>query len=385
MPTFEKSMHAETSTTDGLNPGNGGTAFSASAELGSRTDLQNSSPNRALPKSAAPESQKPGGEKTEQAKGSQPEGSLQSKVQDLMTQYRNGAISQGELVRQLKMVNNVLAHNMVKEAKQALGGSMALATSPEHQSQLPQSKSLLDDSATNVKAAGVEETGPPPPKNDESSYGSFGQDGVLSTEHEKQQEEQKQQQQDADQQMLDGVNADRESNEQVQAQRINQVVEQNARAAQDKQRQMQEQQKEQDSQTKDVAGQRGSIGEFLRTASKASAQKQRYLQRTKSRASVGNIPRLDAEVGTGNEPKGQSLLQGTRDSKNGRGESERVEFDEEFANGAVIEEDEVVYDEGSAATEEHSPTAAEPSEQEQESPTEQPLPDWFKPINEVKW
>lgn len=385
MPTVEKSTHTETSTTDGLSSEKGSTAFSTSAEVGSRTDLQNSSPNRALPKSAAPDSQKPGAEKTAQAKGSQPEGSLQSKVQDLMTQYRNGAISQGELVRQLKMVNNVLAHNMVKEAKQALGGSMALATSPEHQSQLPQSKSLLDDSATNVKAAGVEETGPPPPKNDESSYGSFGQDGVLSTEHEKQQEEQKQQQQESDQQMLDGVNADRESNEQVQAQRINQVVEQNARAAQDKQRQMQEQQKEQDSQTKDVAGQRGSIGEFLRTASKASAQKQRYLQRTKSRASVGNIPKLDPEVGTGNEPKGQSLLQGTRDSKNGREEFEGVEFDEEFSDGAVIEEDEVVYDEGSAAAEQQSPPAAEPEAQEQESSAEQPLPDWFKPIDGVKW
>lgn len=385
MPTVEKSTHSETGTTDGLTSGKSSTAFSTSVEVGSRTDLQNSSPNRALPKSTSPDSHKPGGEKTEQAKGSQPEGSLQSKVQDLMTQYRNGAISQGELVRQLKMVNNVLAHNMVKEAKQALGGSMALATSPEHQSQLPQSKSLLDDSATNVKAAGVEETGPPPPKNDESSYGSFGQDGVLSTEHEKQQEEQKQQQQESDQQMLDGIIADRESNEQVQVQRINQVVEQNARAAQDKQRQMQEQQKEQESQTKDVAGQRGSIGEFLRTASKASAQKQRYLQRTKSRASVGNIPRLDTEVGTGNEPKGQSLLQGTRDSKNGRSPFEGVEYDEELSDTPLIEEDEAVDLEETIPTEEQSPATNDSAVQESQSTSEQPLPDWFKPIDEVKW
>jgi hypothetical protein len=370
MPTVEKSTNTETSTPDGLNPGKGGVAFSAPAEVGSRTDLQNSSPNRAMPKGASPDSQRPSGEKTDQTKGSQPEGSLQSKVQDLMTKYLNGAISQGELVRQLKMVNNVLAHNMVKEAKQALGGSAALATSPEHQSQLPQSRSLLDDSATNVKAAGIEETGPPPPENDESAYGSFGQDGVLSTEHEKQKDEQQQQQQESDQQMLDGVIADREVNEQVQVQRINQVVEQNARAAQDKQRQMQEQQKEQDAQTKDVAGQRGQIGEFMRTASKASAQKQKYLQRSKSRASVGNIPRIDTELSNGNQPKGQSLLQGTRDSSKGQGEIE-----EELAEVEVeveVEADLVVEEEAEKLVEE---PAAE----------EQSLPEWFKPIDDVKW
>jgi hypothetical protein len=370
MPTVEKSTNTETSTPDGLNPGKGGVAFSAHAEVGSRTDLQNSSPNRAMPKGASPDSQRPSGEKTDQTKGSQPEGSLQSKVQDLMTKYLNGAISQGELVRQLKMVNNVLAHNMVKEAKQALGGSAALATSPEHQSQLPQSRSLLDDSATNVKAAGIEETGPPPPENDESAYGSFGQDGVLSTEHEKQKDEQQQQQQESDQQMLDGVIADREVNEQVQVQRINQVVEQNARAAQDKQRQMQEQQKEQDAQTKDVAGQRGQIGEFMRTASKASAQKQKYLQRSKSRASVGNIPRIDTELSNGNQPKGQSLLQGTRDSSKGQGEIE-----EELAEVEVeveVEADLVVEEEAEKLVEE---PAAE----------EQSLPEWFKPIDDVKW
>jgi len=370
MPTVEKSTNTETSTPDGLNPGKGGVAFSAHAEVGSRTDLQNSSPNRAMPKGASPDSQRPSGEKTEQAKGSQPEGSLQSKVQDLMSKYMNGAISQGELVRQLKMVNNVLAHNMVKEAKQALGGSMALATSPEHQSQLPQSRSLLDDSATNVKAAGIEETGPPPPENDESSYGSFGQDGVLSTEHEKQKDEQQQQQQESDQQMLDGVIADREVNEQVQVQRINQVVEQNARAAQDKQRQMQEQQKEQDAQTKDVAGQRGQIGEFMRTASKASAQKQKYLQRSKSRASVGNIPRIDTELSNGNQPKGQSLLQGTRDSSKGQGEIEEelaeVEVEAEAEADLVVEE-------------EAEQLIQEPAAEEQS------LPEWFKPIDDVKW
>jgi hypothetical protein len=370
MPTVEKSSNTETSTPDGLNPGKGGVAFSAHAEVGSRTDLQNSSPNRAMPKGASPDPQRPSGEKTDQAKGSQPEGSLQSKVHDLMTKYLNGAISQGELVRQLKMVNNVLAHNMVKEAKQALGGSAALATSPEHQSQLPQSRSLLDDSATNVKAAGIEETGPPPPENDESAYGSFGQDGVLSTEHEKQKDEQQQQQQESDQQMLDGLIADREVNEQVQVQRINQVVEQNARAAQDKQRQMQEQQKEQDAQTKDVAGQRGQIGEFMRTSSKASAQKQKYLQRSKSRASVGNIPRIDTELSNGNQPQGQSLLQGSRDSSKGQGEIE-----EELAEAEVeaeVEADVVVEEEAEHLIEE--PAAEEHS-----------LPEWFKPIDDVKW
>jgi hypothetical protein len=336
------------------------------------------------------------GEQTSALKGQNT--NLQSKVQDLMSQYANGTISQGELVRQLKMVNNVLAHNMVKEAKQALGGSTALATSPEHQSQLPQSRSLLEDNATNVKAAGVEETGPPPPEKAESAYGAMGQDGALSTEHEKQQEEQRQQKQEADQQMLEGIIADRETNEQAQIQRTNQIVEQNARAAQDKQRQMQEQQKQQEAQTQEITGQRGQIGEFLRTASKASAQKQKYLQRTKSRTSVGVIPRLDKELSLGPHQQ-QSVSHSSRDSKK-RSDGQEEDFLEMLGDGIAFEDSpEGARDSSSSinpgddrqrdnAREDTFP-GTEPtsavSGQTKHPPEPQPLPDWFKPLGDTKW
>lgn len=228
---------------------------------------------------------------------------------------------------------------------------MALATSPEHQSQLPQSRSLLEDSATNVKAAGVEETGPPPPEKADSAYGAMGNEGALSTEHDKQQEEQRQNQQEEQQQALEGIIADRETNEQAQQQRFQQISEQNARDAQDKQRQMQEQQKEQDAQTQEVAGKRGTIGEFLRTASKASAQKEKYLQRSKSRASVGNIPRIDQELSHGSQVNEQSLVQSTRDSHGGR-EGDRQE-------GASPEEEVL--------------------------PEVEIVPEWFKPVDDTKW
>lgn len=330
-------------------------SFSVEAQVGSRVELQHASPTRPHGKGALPDGSKAGplypqGVAAEAGKASA-EGNLQGKVQDLMSQYMKGTISQGELVRQLKMVNNVLAHNMVKEAKQALGGSMALATSPEHQSQLPQSRSLLEDSATNVKAAGVEETGPPPPEKADSAYGAMGNEGALSTEHDKQQEEQQQQKQEEQQQALAGIISDRETNEQAQQQRFQQISEQNARDAQDKQRQIQEQQREKDAQTQDIAGKRGTIGEFLRTASKASAQKEKYLQRSKSRASVGTIPRIDQEVSLGAQVTEQSLVQSTRDSHPSEGE----EKDEALRPDKVIE------------------------------PNEDPIPDWFKPVDDTKW
>lgn len=398
-------------------------SIGAPAEVGTRSDLQNTSPNRSRPKespsstgSVSADSRTgrsdlgPGetrdsrgalspskGEQTSSPKGQN--ASLQSKVQDLMSQYANGAISQGELVRQLKMVNNVLAHNMVKEAKQALGGSTALATSPEHQSQLPQSRSLLEDNATNVKAAGVEETGPPPPEKAESAYGAMGQDGALSTDHEKQQEEQRQHKQEADQQMLEGIIADRETNEQAQIQRTNQIVEQNARAAQDKQRQMQEQQKQQEAQTQEIAGQRGQIGEFLRTSSKASAQKQKYLQRTKSRTSVGVIPRLDKELSLGPHQQ-QSVAHGSRDSKKRSGEHEEEEFLEMVGDGIAFEDSpEGARDSSSSIDPGEDPQREESQEntnpgtdptpagsgRSKPSLEPQPLPDWFKPLGDTKW
>jgi hypothetical protein len=281
----------------------------------------------------------------------QKQDNLYSSVNNIMAAYMKGHISQGELVRQLKTVNNQLAHNLVKDSKQGLNGSAALATSPEHKSQLPQSKSLLDDSATNVKAAGVEESGTPTPRNDESPFGSFADDGALSTEADKKEMEKREIK--VDNKDLNAEERAQLEQEQAQRQQAQSWVEQNRRDTDDGTHLMTEaneraEEERLNSSSLDSSG----LNQFLRISRGTEAEKLRYLNRQASRGTIGNIPKLDKSVGVHTTQLGQlSVNHGMND-----------------ANGDLVRE-----------------LGKKDSEVAQRNPAEAPaedipVPDWFKPI-----